>query len=218
MQKKSTLGPVPQSPQQDGKSSPSPEPKTAGQPSCTPAGQVESGRLIFLYVLEASLKVILGLKPLQFPSPRAPAPIRVQCEGVSTLLPGESRTHSLNPLSTILSARMVPAALLRASLLGVPLLLILGASPGVHLDRACYHLTFLGKTFFFPLHAQCLSPANHLQHPAERTLAAEPAQLSLDTRSSVTKQLPKHDSHGGRLPREAVQLSPQRASEIPGER
>lgn len=147
--------------------------------------------MIFLYVLEASLKVILGLRPLQFPSPRAPAPIRVQCEGVSTLLPGESRTHSLNPLSTILSARMVPAALLRASLPGVPLLLILGASPGVHLDRACYHLTFLGKIFFFPFHAQCLSPATIYsilkEEPLLQSQQAEPGHpLLCDQATSQT--------------------------------
>ena len=70
---------------------------------------------------------------------------------------------------------------------------------------------FSRKDFFSPSRSVSFT-CHHLQHPAERTLAAEPARLSLDTRSSVTKQLPKHGSHGGRLPREAVQLSPQRAS------
>lgn len=62
-----------------------------------------------------------------------------------------------------------------------------------HLEREYYHLTFEGKVFLSPS-LFTLSPAlllPHIQHVAERTPAAEPAQLSLSKYSSPANQLPR---------------------------
>lgn len=193
---------------QDGKSSQSPEPKPFEQPLCTPVRQVESDRLFFsLYVLEGSLRVILGMRPFQFLSPKAPAPIccclgsglSVSSREGGLLSPpcGSLRPPALFPSPPSCLLPWSPAALLRVLLLLFQYCSFFVPCPRVHSERACYHLTLLGKIFsffFFFLHSvssTCHCCCHHIQPSAERTLAAEPAQLSLDRRSSLTRQPPQ---------------------------
>lgn len=170
-------------------------------------------------MLETSLKVILGSGPTAIPLPKSNCPDQHAQWGVEG-----SPLPSQGGLRHILSAPIPPsclpswcplsfhehpclASIITHSPRHVPELLWIG--------RACYHLAFLGKTFFFPSFSASFT-CHHLQRPAGRTYSAKPAWLSLDTHSSVTKQLPRRDSHRERLPREAEMPSLPRASETPG--
>lgn len=158
-------------------------------------------------MLEGSLRVILGMRPFQFLSPKAPAPIccclgsglSVSSREGGLLSPpcGSLRPPALFPSPPSCLLPWSPAALLRVLLLLFQYCSFFVPRPRVHSERACYHLTLLGKIFsffFFFLHlvsSTCHCCCHHIQPSAERTLAAEPAQLSLDRRSSLTRQPPQ---------------------------
>ena len=135
--------------------------------------------------------------------------------GGSPLPSRGAQTHSLNPHTTILSALVVPTVLPQTSLVGGHYYSFSTPRPSVPVGREdMLSLNVSRKDFLFSFTLSFTG--HHLQHPAGKTCTAKPAWLSLDTRSSVTKQLPRCDSHRGRLPREAELLSLQRASETPG--
>ena len=168
-------------------------------------------------------KSFLDQGPLQFPSLRAPVLMSTPsgrvggaggCGG-SPLPSRGAQTHSLNPHTTILSALVVPTVLPQTSLVGGHYYSFSTPRPSVPVGREdMLSLNVSRKDFLFSFTLSFTG--HHLQHPAGKTCTAKPAWLSLDTRSSVTKQLPRCDSHRGRLPREAELLSLQRASETPG--
>ena len=165
-------------------------------------------------------KSFLDRGPLQFPSLRAPVPtialswVGVGGQGVSTSLPRGSDTFSQPPSHHPVCPRGAHCS--STNILGwSPLLLILHATfQSSRGKEGMLSLNVSRKDFLFSFTLSFTG--HHLQHPAGRTCTAKPAWLSLDTRSSVTKQLPRCDSHRGRPPRQAELLSLQRASETPG--
>lgn len=165
-------------------------------------------------------KSFLDRGPLQFPSLRAPVPtialswVGVGGQGVSTSLPRGSDTFSQPPSHHPVCPRGAHCS--STNILGwSPLLLILHATfQSSRGKEGMLSLNVSRKDFLFSFTLSFTG--HHLQHPAGRTCTAKPAWLSLDTCSSVTKQLPRCDSHRGRLPRQAELLSLQRASETPG--
>ena len=171
-------------------------------------------------VLDTSLEVILGSGPTAVPLPKSTCPDhRAQWgggrgAGVSTSLPRGSDTFYQPPSHHPVCPRGAHCS--STNILGwSPLLLILHATfQSSRGKEGMLSLNVSRKDFLFSFTLSFTG--HHLQHPAGRTCTAKPAWLSLDTRSSVTKQLPRCDSHRGRPPRQAELLSLQRASETPG--